>query len=47
MQKKEGFDQIKYLILLKLKIKLKKTTFLFVSFSTFVLHNLQRRAYHK
>jgi hypothetical protein len=37
MQKKEGFNQIKYLILSKLKIKLKKTTFLFVSFSIFVL----------
>jgi hypothetical protein len=37
MRKKKGFYQIKYFKYSKLKIKLKKTTFLFVSFPTFTL----------
>ncbi len=37
MQKKSYFNQIKYFKLLKRKIKLKKVTFLFVSFHTFDL----------
>jgi hypothetical protein len=37
MQKKRGFYQIKYFKYPKFKIKLKKTTSLFVYFSTFTL----------
>lgn len=35
MQKKRHFDRIKYFKYLKSKIKLKKATFVLVSFSTF------------
>jgi hypothetical protein len=36
MQKKSDFSQIKYLKFTKSKIKLKKTTFVFISCSIFV-----------
>ena len=39
MQKKKHFDKIKYFKYPKSKIKLKKATFVLVSFSTFDLTN--------